>query len=59
MTATPTPEIESAKSLLWELAEGKLSESDLPALRRIAGLLERQAAEIEALRQAAEGSRAA
>lgn len=50
MTAPTNDEIKLAVALLWEIGEG----SDKCQLRRIAGLLERQQAEIERLRQAVE-----
>ena len=50
MKHTPTPEVEKAVSLLWELAEGHLDDNDLPAIRRIAGLLERMDEENQRLK---------
>lgn len=56
MTTAPTQdEVKLAVALLWEIGEDR----DRCQLRRIAGLLERQQAEIERLRQAVEGKRAA
>ena len=56
MTTAPTQdEVNLAVALLWEIGEDR----DRCQLRRIAGLIERQAAEIERLRQLIEGKRAA
>ena len=55
MTAPTQDEVKLAVALLWEIGEDR----DRCQLRRIAGLIERQAAEIERLRQAVEGKRAA
>ena len=61
--STPTQdEVKLAVALLWEIGEDMTSQSainDRRHLRRIAGLIERQQAEIERLRQAVEGKRAA
>ena len=58
MTA-PTIDIEAAYALLWEMAEDPHNERDACKLRRIAGALKTQQAEIDRLRQAVEGKRAA
>lgn len=55
MTAPTQDEINLAVALLWEIGE----EKDRCQLRRIAGLIERQQAEIERLLQLIEGKRAA
>lgn len=56
----PAIDIEAAYALLWEMAEDPHNERDAcKQLRKIAGALKTQQAEIERLRQAVEGKRAA
>ena len=58
MTA-PAIDVKKAVLLLWEMAEDPRNQREACMLRKIAGTLESQAAEIERLTKAVEGKRAA